>query len=109
MVCIYANHGIAYFEKEQRVSGNRRNLTYEQETALLGEFEKKAKAGQIITVNDIRGAYDERCGHESANGTIYKVLRRHGWRKIIPRSRHPKKASDEVINASKKLTLASKK
>jgi hypothetical protein len=31
-------------------------------------------------------------------------LKRHGWRKVKPRPRHPGKASDEVIEASKKLT-----
>ncbi|MBR4040361.1 MAG: winged helix-turn-helix domain-containing protein [Clostridia bacterium] len=34
---------------------------------------------------------------------IYYVLHRHGWRKIMPRSRHPKKASEEAIEASKNL------
>ncbi|MDE7249890.1 MAG: winged helix-turn-helix domain-containing protein, partial [Lachnospiraceae bacterium] len=33
---------------------------------------------------------------------IYCVLKRHGWRKVMPRSRHPKKASEEVIETSKK-------
>ncbi len=34
---------------------------------------------------------------------IYYVLRRHGWRKIMPRSKHPKKAKQEAIEASNKL------
>ncbi|MGI6691142.1 MAG: winged helix-turn-helix domain-containing protein [Christensenellales bacterium] len=34
------------------------------------------------------------------HGTIYAVLERHGWRKVIPRPRHPKKASQEVVEAS---------
>ena len=35
------------------------------------------------------------------------VLHRQGWRKIMPRSRHPKKADEEVIATSKKLTRKS--
>ena len=31
------------------------------------------------------------------------LLERHNWRKVMPRSRHPKKASDEAIEASKKI------
>ncbi len=33
------------------------------------------------------------------------VLKRKGWRKVMPRSKHPKKASPEAIEASKKLKL----
>ena len=34
------------------------------------------------------------------------VLERHGWRKVMPRSKHPQKASDEAIEASKKIKAA---
>jgi len=43
-------------------------------------------------------------GHRISSGQIYRVLHRHDWRKVMPRSRHPKKASEEVIATSKKLT-----
>ena len=42
-------------------------------------------------------------GETKSVGHIYAVLHRNGWRKTMPRSRHPKKASDEAIEASKKL------
>jgi len=109
LCCIYANEGISYFEEEQRKGGNRRNLSFDEERKLLAEFEEAANQGQIITIGEIKAAYDERCGHESGSGTIYQVLARHKWRKVMPRSKHPKKASEEAIEASKKLTLASRK
>jgi len=109
LVCIYANEGIAYFEKEHRSGGNRRNISFQEESAMLAEFKESAKAGNIITVSDIKTAYNEKCGHESGSGTIYRILKRHEWRKVMPRSQHPKKASDEAIDASKKLTLESEK
>lgn len=34
---------------------------------------------------------------------VYNVLKRHGWRKKMPRSRHPKAADQEACEASKKL------
>jgi hypothetical protein len=37
------------------------------------------------------------------------TLKRQGWRSVMPRSRHPKKASEEAIEASKKITLDSEK
>jgi len=87
--------------------GNRRNLSYEQEEALLEPFRERAKAGQIVAVKEIKQAYEAAVGRTMAtdHGTIYNVLKRHGWRKVMPRSRHPKKASDEAIAASKKLTI----
>jgi hypothetical protein len=46
---------------------------------------------------------------EKSKGQIYRVLRRPGGRKFMPRSKHSEKASDEVIAASKKLTIRCKK
>ena len=107
LVCVYANEGIEYFEKEHRIGGNRRNISYQEESAMLAEFEEFAQKGNIITAGDIKAIYDEKCGHKSGAGTIYKLLNRHKWRKVMPRSKHPKKASDEAIDASKKLTFES--
>jgi len=91
--------------------GNRRNLSFKQEAVLLSDFEEKAKSGQVITVAAIKVAYEEAIGRslDKSRGQIYRVLERHGWRKVMPRSKHPNKASDEVIITSKKLTLLSKK
>jgi transposase len=109
LCCIYANAGISYFKEEQRKGGNRRNISYEEEREMLAEFEDAANKGQLITIGEIKVAYDKKCGHETGSGTIYRLMARHKWRKVMPRSRHPKKASDEEILSSKKLTLESKK
>jgi transposase len=104
LVCIYANNGISYFEKEQRTGGNRRNITVSEETAFLETYKKQAEQGQVIEVGEIKAAYEEKVGHTIGGSQIYYVLKRHKWRKVMPRSKHPNKASDEVIEASKKLT-----
>jgi len=104
LVCIYANAGIAYFEKENRIGGNRRNLSYEEEKEFLEIYRQQAEQGQIIEVGEIKRAYEEKIGHSIGGSQIYYILHRHGWRKVMPRSKHPNKASDEVIKASKKLT-----
>lgn len=69
---------------------------------------ESAQAGQLVEVSAILRAYEEKTGRtlEKSHGQIYYVLKRHGWRKVMPRSKHPNKASDEVIEASKKLTLS---
>lgn len=87
--------------------GNRRNMTFEEETAFLEQFIDDADGGQITDVSAIKAAYDEKIGHETGHGQIYYVLHRHGWTKKMPRSKHPKSADREAVEASKKLTLES--
>lgn len=84
--------------------GNHRNMSFDEEEKLLSPFLEQSKKGQIVVVNEIKEAYEQAVGHPIGNGQIYGVLRRHGWRKVMPRSRHPKKASEEDIASSKKLT-----
>ena len=92
---------------ENHYGGNHRNISYEEEAALLKPFEKKAEAGQMVEISEIKAAYQAAVGHSIGTSQIYYVLHRHKWRKIMPRSRHPKKASEEVIETSKKLTSES--
>ena len=103
LVSRYKSNGLSSIT-ENHYHGNRRNLSYEEEEAVLEPFRQAAKAGKMVSVRDIEAAYREAVGHSIGTGQIYYVLHRHGWRKIMPRSRHPKKAGEEVIETSKKLT-----
>ena len=80
-------------------------MTPEDEAALLGPFREKAEKGQIVEVSEIKASYEQAVGHTIGGSQIYYVLRRNGWRKVMPRGKHPKKASEEAIEASKKLKL----
>ena len=90
---------------ESHDKGNRRNLSIEEEAELLAPFKAEAEAGRVIEVSRIKAAYMEKVGHSIGGGQIYLVLKRQGWRKVMPRSQHPNKASEEAIDASKKLKL----
>ncbi len=81
------------------------NMSLEQESQLLKQFVEKAEKGQIIETSEIKEAYEKLIGHRTDPKQIYNVLHRHNWRKVMPRSKHPKKADDEAINTSKKLSL----
>jgi transposase len=91
-----------------KYGGNNQSLTRKEEEAILGTFREKASAGTVVTVQDIKAAFDEKRGKDTGRGYIYMLLARHKWRMVMPRGRHPKKASDEDIEASKKLTLRTK-
>jgi len=100
----FAMKGLEEYARHQ-YGGNSRSLSKEEETTILEKCKEKAASGQIVTVKEIKAAFDEKRGKDTGRGYIYMVLARHGWRKVMPRSKHPKKASDEGIEASKKLTL----
>ena len=102
LVSRYKTKGIASIV-ENHYRGNRRNLSYAEEEQILEPFRKAAKEGKLIAISEIEKTYREAVGHSIGTAQIYYVLHRHGWRKIMPRSKHPKKASEEVIEASKKL------
>ena len=92
-----------------KYGGNRRNMSLEEETQFLTKFETRANKGQLVETSEIKQAYENLVGHSIGKGQIYRVLKRHHWRKVMPRSKHPSKASDEAVEASKKLTLESVK
>jgi len=108
IVSLYSNEGIAALREDGRKGGNHRNMTHAEEEAFLEEFRKDAESGRLLTVTEIKEAYDLKTGKESATSTVYFMLERHGWRKLAPRPAHPKKASEEAIEASKKLTSDTK-
>ena len=75
----------------RRRGGRRRaNLSLEEEKKMLSRFFTKAKRGEILVVNEVKAAYEEAIGHSVPKSTVYRMLARHGWRKIAPRPRHPK-------------------
>jgi len=92
LVCTYVKQGIGYFMQENRKSGNRRNMSYKEEAELLAQYEQQAIAGQLVETSEIKKAYEEKAGHKIGGQQIYLVLARHGWRKVMPRSKHPKES-----------------
>lgn len=68
----------------------RQNLSVAQESELLSSFEAQALQGGVLEVREIRQAYEHAVGHTVAKSTVYRMLARHGWRKVAPRPHHPK-------------------
>ena len=103
LVAKYREHGLNAISGNH-YGGNHRNMSVEEEAAILAPFKERAERGELVEVSEIAKAYQAAVDHPVSNGQIYFVLHRHGWRKVMPRSKHPKKASEEEIMASKKLT-----
>ena len=100
----YFDEGLDAVIKDHRRS-NRYNMTFQEEEEFLKPYLSKAELGQIVDVGEIKAAYEEKVGHSIGGGQIYRVLHRHNWRKVMPRSKHPNKATEEVIATSKKLNI----
>ena len=89
-----------------RPSGGRKreNMTLAEEKALLARFAKAAGAGEMLNIHDLKAAYEKAIGHATSNSTVYNLLARHGWRKLMPRPFHPKR-DIAAQNAFKKATF----
>lgn len=88
--------------------GGRRNtyLSWSEEKQIIDSFKQKAAKGQITTVKEIKLAYEQRVGFTVNKTTIYRLLERHEWRKIVPRPCHPQEkpeAQEEFKKTSPRL------
>lgn len=72
--------------------GGRRNssMTIEEEKEFLLQWQEQAAAGGVLTVPPIHAALVNRLGHNIPLSTTYRLLARHGWRKVQPDTKHPK-------------------
>ncbi|MDD5095646.1 MAG: winged helix-turn-helix domain-containing protein [Dehalococcoidia bacterium] len=72
--------------------GGRRHccMTTEEEREFLRSWEAKANEGGVISVPPVHAALVERLGHSIPMSTTYRLLARHGWRKVQPDTKHPK-------------------
>jgi transposase len=86
------DHGGIKALKPKPIGGRQReNMTLAQEKALLARFAKAAGTGEMLNIHDLKAAYEKAIGHETSNSTIYNLLARHGWRKLMPRPYHPQR------------------
>ena len=85
--------------------GGRRNeyLSKDEEAAFLAPFIKRAIQGEIVTAKLIKEAFEQHLGHQVDESTIYRLLQRHGWRKMMPRPIHPE-ADPKAQEAFKKTS-----
>jgi transposase len=90
LIAAYNRHGAAAVETPGRGQRQRAAATLEEEASFLAEFAAESEAGQVSTVARIKQAWEQRIGHSVHASTIYRMLRRHGWRKLVPRPRHVK-------------------
>lgn len=72
--------------------GGRRKalLSIEEEAQFLAPWAEQAKQAGVLVLSPIRAALARRLGRPVAASVVWRLLARHGWRKVAPDTRHPK-------------------
>ena len=96
--------GVKALLEEKRGGRRRQLLTAEEEKSFLASFECVAKSGSMLVAGEIKAALEKRLGRPVHKTTVYRILRRHNWRKVVPRPVHPKH-NEEAASAFKKGAL----
>ena len=104
----YFKDGKFCFKLKKKGGRIRETLSLTEEKNLLVQFESASAAGGTATIAKIKHEYESRIGRKVPKSTISRLLKRHGWRKILPRPYHPKK-NEEAQNEFKKTSVHSSK
>ena len=98
----FLRFGMAIFARSSCGGRRRQLMAPEEEVAFLQPFIEAGDAGGLLEVGKVHEALCERTGRRIHRSVTYKLLHRHDWRKIVPRSCHPK--ADQEARASFKKT-----
>jgi transposase len=87
----YDKGGIKALKPKPNGGRKHENMSLAEEKALLARYAKSAGAGEMLNIHDLKAAYEKAIGHQTSDSTIYNLLHRHGWRKLMLRPFHPKR------------------
>lgn len=78
-------------EQRPKWGGRRRaSMSVEEERSFLAPWVELCKEGGMLVVSPLRAALAQKLGRRVAASVVYRMLARHGWRKVAPDTRHPK-------------------
>jgi len=88
--------------KPRNWGGRRRALlTPQEEIEFLQPWAEQAQSAGLLVLSPIRAALALRVGHPVKASVVWRLLARHGWRKVAPDTKHPKN-DPKIMNAWKK-------
>ncbi len=90
LISRYNRFGPEVVEGKGKGGRKRAYMSLEEEKKFLHKFIYKAVKGELTTVLDIKRAFEDKIGKTVHKTTIYRLLDRHGWRKVVPRPKHIK-------------------
>lgn len=95
LISTYNRQGVSAVETKGKGGRYNAYLTREEERDLLTPFFERAERGELTTVAQIKQTFEKRVGHEVDETTIQRLLKRHQWRKLVPRPFHPQADKEE--------------
>lgn len=95
LVSSYNRHGPNVLETPGKGGRKRAYLTLREESAFLHPFIESALTGQVATAAEIKRSLEKLLGRNVHKTTVYRLLERHGWRKLVPRPFHEEAKADE--------------
>ena len=95
LVSKYNRHGPNVLETPGKGGRKRAYLTSREESAFLQPFIESALTGQVATATEIKLSLEKLLGRKVHKTTVYRLLDRHGWRKLTPRPFHEQAKADE--------------
>ena len=75
--------------RSKRQLRNRANTDLERERQILDEVLPDAATGGVVVIPQIKPVIEAKLGKTLAPSTVYRMLARHGWRKLAPDTYHP--------------------
>lgn len=94
VISTYNRLGIEAVETAGKGGRRHEYLSVQDEKQFLAPFFARAEAGELATAAEVQCAFEALIGHEVEKSTIYRLLHRHGWRKLMPRPKHPQTSKE---------------
>lgn len=94
---VYLREGEVALQGKGRGGRRQALLSPQAEDELIADFEVDGELGAIVEVHRVQQAYEQRVGRTVAKSTVYRLLHRHGWRKLAPRPQHPNGNEQRIV------------
>jgi transposase len=105
----YNRYGPQALETAGKGQRQHAYLSFEAERTFLAPFIADSQAGHIAVARVIKKAFEDHIGRRVATSTIYRLLHRHQWRKVVPRPKNPRSSKEEQEACKKTLVTKSSK
>jgi transposase len=93
--------GVQVFSVKGKGGRHHQLMPLDEEKEFLEGFLAKAEGASMLVANEVKAGLERKLGHKVSKATVYRIMRRHKWRKVMPRPKHPKQ-DKEAVDAFKK-------
>jgi transposase len=100
---LYTRYGKEIVYVVERGGRNNCYMSKKEEDEFLSQHQSKSLSGKITTISQVHKDLESFLSRTLHKSGVYKMLKRNGWRKIMPRPENPNH-DQEAIEAFKKTS-----